>query len=340
MYAKGYYPYESSFKVTIEKKALNSISGVTAVDRKYTRSLDVQLNISKAELDGVIEKDIDQIKLESAKGKVSDKNVGENKTVTIYDCEFSGSAAENYTDPTTAPTTTVNITKEDLVAYLNCESQTYYGSNVNYFTYIILDEDSDFDATVTAESSDNNVATASVVANKHQVMITPQKTNGEATITVKIANSTNYNDVELTHTAICKTTDIIFTTSPASGLVYNGSSQALGTCGASAEATGATVNIKYRLSESEQWSAQAPSATDAGDYTVYCQGSYSIGTATEVVAETSFLVTIDKADNAINGLACSDVDYGVSPSPSVSSVASGDTPTYTYCATQSGEFAE
>jgi filamentous hemagglutinin family protein len=95
--------------ITVNPKVL-SIVNISANDKIYDATTSATLNTNSAALDGLITQDTANVNINSnaATGLFSDKNVGNNKAVTIQGFTIAGAASNNYS--LTQPTTTANIT--------------------------------------------------------------------------------------------------------------------------------------------------------------------------------------------------------------------------------------
>jgi IMP cyclohydrolase len=148
---------QTSTTATITAKEL-IISGLAAEGKVYDGSKVATILINGVEFAGLIGKD--DVKV-SATGEFADKNVGENKTVSITS-EYSGADINNYSivDQTS---TTANITaKELLIKGLTAENRTYDGSRVativiNGVEYAGLVKDDDVKISASGEFDDKNV---------------------------------------------------------------------------------------------------------------------------------------------------------------------------------------
>jgi uncharacterized protein YkwD len=91
-----------------------TVAGLTAADKVYDGTASATLNPVSAIPNGVLPADTANVALVigTASGAFADKNVGNNKTVTISGLTLSGSAAANYT--LSAMTLTANITPASL----------------------------------------------------------------------------------------------------------------------------------------------------------------------------------------------------------------------------------
>ena len=121
----------------------------------------------------------------------------------------------------------------------------------------------------------------------------PSKTDaGNYTVYYKVEGDDNHNGTEVKSLKVSiQSQDAALTTVPtANTLTYTGESQALITEGASSNGT-----LKYRLSGSNEWSTEIPTATNAGTYTVeyYVDGGSSNITSS---SPASIEVTIEKAN--------------------------------------------
>ena len=127
---------------------------------------------------------------------------------------------------------------------------------------------------------------------------------GDYAATVTDVDNTNYTLPEATQITSYKivAVDAVCTAPVANKLTYDGQSQALVTAGSTNDGT-----MMYKLGESGAWSENIPTATDAGEYTVYYKvNADSNHNDTE---GQSVSVTIDKKEITISGIEVSNKEY-------------------------------
>lgn len=104
-----------------------TVTGITANNKVFDGNTTAVIDTSSAALVGVIEGDDVALDTDSAAGSFSDKNVDNNKTVTISDLTIEGEDVDNYT--LTQPTTAANITPAELtVTGINAANKVYDGT--------------------------------------------------------------------------------------------------------------------------------------------------------------------------------------------------------------------
>ena len=89
---EGKYEGQVSRTFTITKKEV-TVSGITAQEKTYDGEMAAVLNFDNVTLDGLVDGDGLTV---TATGTFSDKDAGENKTVTITDFTLGGTSADNY----------------------------------------------------------------------------------------------------------------------------------------------------------------------------------------------------------------------------------------------------
>ena len=143
---KGVYGGDTNFTGStsatlsqIVSKAALTVSGIIASNKVYDATTTAKLNTNAAALVGVLAGDTVTLSTKSAKGAFGNKNIGNNKVVTVSGLTISGTSAASYS--LTQPTATANITARTLTV-------TAKGVNKVY--------DATADATVTL--SDNRIS--------------------------------------------------------------------------------------------------------------------------------------------------------------------------------------
>jgi len=108
------------------KKAVLTISGITASNKVYDAKTAASLNVSQAVLAGVIAGDSVTLNTGKAKGVFANSNVGTGKSVTVSGLTISGANAGNYT--LIQPTVTANITARTLTVTAKGVNKVYDGT--------------------------------------------------------------------------------------------------------------------------------------------------------------------------------------------------------------------
>jgi hypothetical protein len=106
----------------VNQKAL-TISGITAADKPYDGTTAATVNVSKAQLAGVIGSDDVQLVTSGAAGAFADANAGSGKAVTVNGLTLTGGAASNY--KLTPPTTNASITQVTVTITASSATVTY-----------------------------------------------------------------------------------------------------------------------------------------------------------------------------------------------------------------------
>ena len=119
----------ASTTATINKKAI-TVSGLTAGDKIYDGDTEAVVNSTSASFDGKIGED--SISIASVSGTFDNKNVGEDKTVTLTTI-YSGEDAANYTF-TDQESTSAEITKKAITVTVN-DTTKVFNKQEPSFTY-------------------------------------------------------------------------------------------------------------------------------------------------------------------------------------------------------------
>ena len=157
----------------------------------------------------------------------------------------------------------------------------------------------------------------------------PAATNaGEYTVYYKFVANANYTadeaEVQLTIT-IAKAAAQVTAPTAKTGLMYNGEAQTLVNAGS---ATGAS--IEYKLGADGEWTQTLPTATNAGEYTVYYKFTAD-NNYTTIETESQLTVTIAKAQDGIDfSIEGVEVHCGESVPELTATSTSGNTVTFTY----------
>jgi len=114
--AGNYVATDSSSPTVTIIPATVFATGLTGVDRVYDGSVDVALDTSAATLSGVIAGDVLGLAASGATGTMADKNVGQNKVVTVTGASLTGADAVNYQLVTGSTPPTVDISALALTA--------------------------------------------------------------------------------------------------------------------------------------------------------------------------------------------------------------------------------
>ena len=280
-FGAGYYHFN------IAPRELTMDARVT--DKTYDGTTDATVNPGGPF--GVIPGDQVLMAQPSISGTFDNAFVGTGKSVTFPPFTLTGDQAGNYT--LTQPTVTGNIIAANQTPTITGAASVPRGGKTLDLRELVSGVEAN--GAVRFEiSAGGDYATLS-----GHTLTTTDKT-GDVTITVKIAavdlNSDGkpeynaYSRTDAITVSVTRKPDSAVTAAPAGidGLVYNGGAQTLIAAGT---ATGG--ELQYKLGENGAYSAKLPTATDAGDYTVYYK---VVGDADhEDSAERSLTVTIRKA---------------------------------------------
>ena len=115
-------------ELTITPIALSSVTGITASDKTYNGTTAATIDVSNASLTGLLANDQAALSTAGATGSFADKNVGQNKTVTVNGLALTGLDADNYTF--SGVTTTASITPASIsqVSGITANNKTYDGT--------------------------------------------------------------------------------------------------------------------------------------------------------------------------------------------------------------------
>jgi hypothetical protein len=141
-----------------------TVTGITASNKIYDGDTTATLDTSNATLVGVLPGEVVSLDVSGATGAFDNKNVGNNKTVTVSGLALSGADAGNYA--ITPPTTPANITPRDLTVTAAAVNKVYDGTtvaNVN-FTTDALAGDTVTVAYTSATFADKNVGNGKAVS--------------------------------------------------------------------------------------------------------------------------------------------------------------------------------
>ena len=122
--------YELSFvdgALDIAKAKINQVTGITANNRIYDATTNATLNTGSAQFTGMVAGD--ELKVASATGQFSDKNVGIAKQVSIQGVSLSGADAHNYELVNNTAQTTADIHQANIqnIAGITANNRTYNG---------------------------------------------------------------------------------------------------------------------------------------------------------------------------------------------------------------------
>ena len=150
----------------IGKATISVVTGITATSKVYNGSTAAALDASRAGFAGMVNGD--RLTVISATGAFSDRNAGNDKTVSISGLTLGGGDAGNYTLANTTATTTADISKASLLLIdFTAANKIYDGSRSATLTGGHLDglfgSDQVSFAHLNALFSDKNAGTGKVV---------------------------------------------------------------------------------------------------------------------------------------------------------------------------------
>ena len=284
----GNYTFEAGYyHFNIAPRELTMDARVT--DKTYDGTTDAV--VKPGALVGIVNSDDVSVVETSVSGTFDNAFVGTGKSVTFPPFTLTGDQAGNYT--LTQPTVTGNIIAANQTPTITGAASVPRGGKTLDLRELVSGVEAN--GAVRFEiSAGGDYATLS-----GHTLTTTDKT-GDVTITVKIAavdlNSDGkpeynaYSRTDAITVSVTRKPDSAVAAAPAgiADLVFNGGAQTLITAGT---AEGGT--LQYKLGDNGAYSAKLPTATDAGDYTVYYK---VVGDADhEDSAERSLTVTIRKA---------------------------------------------
>ncbi|MFW1748011.1 beta strand repeat-containing protein, partial [Acinetobacter guillouiae] len=122
--------YELTFvdgALDIAKAKINQVTGISANNRIYDATTNATLNTGSAQFLGMVAGD--ELKVASATGQFSDKNVGIAKQVSIQGVSLSGADAHNYELVNNTAQTTADIRQANIqnIAGITANNRTYNG---------------------------------------------------------------------------------------------------------------------------------------------------------------------------------------------------------------------
>ena len=157
----------------------------------------------------------------------------------------------------------------------------------------------------------------------------PIATNaGEYVVYFRLKGDKNHIDIEsnlsVVNVTIAKAAATVTAPTAKTELVYNGNAQDLVSAGSVTDAT-----LEYKLGENGEWTAEVPTATNAGEYTVYYR--VTVDNNHTGATEGSFKVAIAKAANEVTfSLDGEEIHCGDAVPAEFNATAIAGTITYTY----------
>ena len=267
--------------VTIAKKAI-TISGIQAQDKVFDRTTVATLVYDQVVFGGIAEGDALTV---TAKGTFVDANVGTNKEVTITEIVLDGQSIANYqlAENGQQTTATAAITPKGIenATIADIPSAVYTGEGITPEVNVTLDDVQLISGTDFSVSYIDNI--------------------NVGTATAIVTGQGNYRGTASQTFQITKASAAVTTAPTPLVLTYTGSAQALVEAG---EAAGGTM--QYSL-DGEQFTAEIPTSTATGSYTVY----YKVhGDANHEDTEAqSVIAVIGKKEITISGIQAQDKVY-------------------------------
>lgn len=271
---------------------------VTATDRTYNGTNIVGVAIGTPV--GVISGDNVSIDNPPDTGTMVDPDAGADKSVNVGTLTLTGADAGNYT--LTQPAVTVTISKAPVTITVDNKSKSYG------------DSDPEFTGSVEGPVNDDDKAALNIQYKRADDDLGKNNVGDDITITATYENSNNYN-VSVTDgklTIVASNTNAVNPTSYAEK--YDGEAHSIS---AAAIKDGSTLHYS---TDNENWSADNPTFTDAGTYTVYVYATNPNFTDTEIISAT---VTISKRDVTLTSATASKV-YDKTPLTDSTVTVGGD----------------
>ncbi len=229
--------------VTIAKKAI-TISGIQAQDKVFDRSTVATLVYDQVVFGGIADGDALTV---TAKGTFANANVGTNKNVTITEIVLDGQSIANYqlAENGQQTTTTAAITPKGIedATIADIPSAVYTGEGITPEVNVTLDGVQLISGTDFSVSYADNI--------------------NVGTATATVTGQGNYQGTASQTFQITKAVAAVTTAPTPLVLTYTGSAQALVEAGKAAGGT-----MQYSL-DGEQFTAEIPTSTATGSYTVY-----------------------------------------------------------------------
>lgn len=235
-----------------------TVSGITAKEKIYDGTTTATLDFSGVTLSGVEENDNVAV---TATGSIGDKNVGEDKIVTITGLTLTGTNAGKYrlANSGQQTTATASITPKSVTATVTVTDKTYDGdtdatvSAAVTTTEGLIDGDTITIEGLTGTFEDANVGTGKAVTiNAENKSITGDDASNYAVTIPTTATGT-----------ISQSTNTWITKPSIEGWTYGESAKT-----PDGAAKFGTVTVEYKVKDAEDATYAAAVPTNAGDYTV------------------------------------------------------------------------
>lgn len=241
---------------TIAKKSL--YADPTVEEKTYDGTTNATVRV-EVFLFGILPCDGDSIVISGVSGTFDNKNVGDNKTVTLdsTNVTITGTGSENYDITLPFSIITAKINAKPVTVQVSVNDKTYDGTTRATVTAKVNDADICAGDSITISNISASFAAANVGADK-EVFINDYSVSGNGSTNYKLVWADSYSaDIE-------KANSSILTAPTAKDLIlFNGKPQELVNAGT---ASGGT--ILYSLNQ-VTYSDAIPTGTAIGDYTVY-----------------------------------------------------------------------
>ncbi|MDH1701931.1 YDG domain-containing protein [Comamonas terrigena] len=301
---------------SIAKASISAVTGITAQNRTYDGTTDVNLNYDVTGFSGLLGND--ELSVTSASGAFANKNAGDGKTVHITGITLGGNDAGNYTLANDSATATANIAKATIsaVSGITGDNKTYDGTR----TATLNTGSAGFTGMVAGDSLSVGAASGSFAdknaADGKTVHITGITLGGN-----DAGNYTLANDSATTTADIAKAMISAVTGVTGNNKTYDGTSTATlntGSAGFSGMVAGDSLSVGSASGSFADKNAGDDktvhitgitlAGNDAGNYTL----ASSSATTTADIAKANAVITANSASVDYNGQQQSVSGYTVS----------------------------
>jgi filamentous hemagglutinin family protein len=269
----GNYIFETDYTTTAAITArVLTVSGITAEDKTYDRSVMAVLDTDGVTLDNTVAGDSVSLNVSGTSGTFGDKNAGTDKTVTVSGLTLTGADAGNYVLATTDYTTTADITAKALtVSGFSAADKVYDGTTAATVNGTITDVISGDDVSLSGSFNDKNAGSDKTV-----------------TATLTGTDAGNYT-LSYTDTADIAAKALTVGGFNAADKVYDGTTAATVSGTIINAISGDDVTLTGSFSEKNAGSGKTVTAaltgTDAGNYTIAYSDTADITAKTLTVTE-------------------------------------------------------
>ncbi len=307
-----------------------TITGVSATDKVYDGSTSATLDISDADLSGVLGTDSVTLNSGSASGSFANKNVGSGKTVTATGFTIGDTDAGNYTVSQPGGLS-ANITQATLTVTVSASNKVYDGTT-----------------TATVSFSDDRISGDSLTVHDTSATFADKNVGTGKTVTASglSLSGTDAGNYSLASSSVDTSADITVKTltvsASASNKVYDGGTSATvslsddrvsGDSLSVSDSGAAFANKNVGTGKTVTVSGLSLSGTDAGNYTL---ASSSTSTSANITAAPLTITGVTATNKVYDG---STVDTLNTGSAALSGVIGGDSVTLN-SGSASGSFAD